>query len=143
MRNTHSRQLPRKRHLLWQGCMTKAKILIVDDDAKISSLIGLILRRNGYEVREENRSFAALATAREFRPDLALLDVDMPGKDGGTVAAEIEADPDLANTRVVFVTSLVAKNEAGIRGGRPFVSKPVDLAVLLATVKEMLPLMAA
>jgi two-component system OmpR family response regulator len=123
--------------------MSKSKILIVDDDAKISSLMGLILKRNGYEVREENRSFAALKTAREFRPDLALLDVDMPGKDGGMVAAELAADRDLAKTPVVFVTSLVGKNEAGMHGGARFISKPVDVAILLATVKEMLPAIAA
>ena len=123
--------------------MSKSKILIVDDDAKISSLLGLILRRNGYDVREENRSFAALATAREFRPHLALLDVDMPGKDGGTVAAELAADPNLAGVAVIFVTSLVRQNEAGMHGRERYLSKPVDLATLLAAVKEMLPRMAA
>ena len=123
--------------------MSKAKILIVDDDAKISSLVGLILRRNGYDVREENRSFAALATAREFRPDLALLDVDMPGKDGGTVAAELAADRDLAHMPVIFVTSLVRPDETGMHGSARFISKPVDMAILLATVKEVLPRIAA
>lgn len=122
--------------------MNKTKILIVDDDAKISSLMGLILRRNGYEVREENRSFAALATAREFRPQLALLDVDMPGKDGGTVAAELAADRDFAHMPVIFVTSLVEQHEAGMRGGARFISKPVDTKILLATVSQMLPRMA-
>ena len=123
--------------------MSKARILIVDDDAKISSLVALILRRNGYEVLEENRSFAALATAREFRPDLALLDVDMPGKDGGAVAAELKADRSFAHMPVIFVTSLVTPNEAGIHGAARFVSKPVDTAVLLATVNQVLPRMAA
>ncbi len=123
--------------------MKNIKILIVDDDPKISSFIALILRRNGYEVREENRSFAALRTAREFRPDLALLDVDMPGKDGGAVAAELAADRDLAGTPVIFVTSLVGASEAGVRGGSRFISKPVDLAALLSTVRQVLPRMAA
>ena len=68
--------------------MSKTKILIVDDDARLSTLMRTILERGGYEAREENRSFAALATARGFRPDLVLLDVDMPGKDGGTRSEE-------------------------------------------------------
>ncbi len=123
--------------------MNKSRILIVDDDPRISSFIALILRRHGYEVREENRSFAALATAREFHPNLALLDVDMPGKDGGMVAAELAADRELARTPVIFVTSLVGESEAGIRGGSRFISKPVDLAILLSAVKEALPQMAA
>lgn len=123
--------------------MCKGKILIVDDDAKISSLVGLILRRNGYDVREENRPFSALATAREFRPDLALLDVDMPGKDGGMVAAELAADRGFARLPVIFVTSLVGPNEAGMHGGKRFISKPVEPAILLATVKEVLSRIAA
>ena len=123
--------------------MNKVRILIVDDDAKISSLLGLMLRRNGYDVCEENRSFAALATAREFRPDLALLDVDMPGKDGGTVAAEFAADRDFAHMPVIFVTSMVTQTEAGLHGGKRYVSKPVDMAALLAAVKDALPRIAA
>lgn len=123
--------------------MSKERILIVDDDAKISSLVALILRRSGYEVREENRPFAALKTAREFRPQLALLDVDMPGQDGGSVAAELGADREFARMPVIFVTSLVGEHEAGMKGGARFISKPVDVAVLLSTVREMMPRLAA
>lgn len=123
--------------------MHKTKILIVDDNQSISSLLKTLLVRNGYEVRTENRSFAALATAREFRPALALLDVDMPGKDGGAVAAELKADRDFAEMPVIFVTSLIGASEAGMRGGARFISKPVELSILLATLKEMLPQMAA
>jgi len=123
--------------------MQKPKILIVDDDAGISALMGVILSREGFEVRQENRSFAALATAREFRPDLALLDVDMPGKDGGVVAAELEADPTLKKTPVIFVTSLVSRSEAGKRGSRRFIAKPVIPSELVAAVQEALHCKAA
>lgn len=126
-----------------KGIMTKARILIVDDNQSISSLLKVLLVRNGYEVRTEHRSYAALATAREFRPDAALLDVDMPGKDGGLVAAEFGADRDLAHMPIIFVTSLVGKHETGTRGGRRFISKPVDTAILLAAMKDILPRMAA
>lgn len=123
--------------------MNKARILIVDDDAGISTLLHAILLRGGHVVREENRSFAALATAREFRPHVVLLDVDMPGKDGGTVAAEIADDPLLTGTPIIFVTSLVAQNESGKRGKEVFLSKPVEPAALLAAVQQALPRMAA
>jgi CheY-like chemotaxis protein len=123
--------------------MSKAKILIVDDDARLSNLMRAILVRGGYETREENRSFAALTAAREFRPDLILLDVDMPGKDGGTVAAELRMDAALARTPIIFVTSLIAKTEAGMRGGERFLAKPVAPADLLGAVNEMLPKLAA
>lgn len=123
--------------------MSKAKILIIDDDAKISALMRAFLERGGYEVREENRSFAGLATARQFLPHLVLLDVDMPGKDGGTVAAEISADPALRHTPIIFVTSLVSKHESGMRGKERFLGKPVAPADLLAAVRDVLPSLAA
>lgn len=120
--------------------MSKSKILIVDDDASISRLIALVLRRmGGYEVREENRSFAALSTAHEFLPDLILLDVDMPGKDGGAVSAELKSDPVFSKTPVIFVTSLISKNEAAARTGAPYLSKPVEPNLLLETVRKYCP----
>ena len=120
--------------------MSKSKILIVDDDPNLSKLIGMVLSRmGGYEVLEENRSFAALATAREFRPDVILLDVDMPGKDGGVVSAELADDPILANVPVVFVTSLISKAEAGVRNGARFLAKPVEPKLLLETVRSLIP----
>lgn len=123
--------------------MTKQRILIVDDDARIAALLQTFLEKLGhYEVRTENRSFAAVATARAFEPDLVLLDVDMPGKDGGDVAAELAATAEFATTPVLFVTSLVSGKEAGsqcvTRGGRRYLAKPVDPQVLLAAVRSLL-----
>jgi len=124
--------------------MSKPKILVVDDDAKITSLLRFILERvGGFEVREENRSFAALATAREFRPQFVLMDVDMPGKDGGDVAAEFRADPDFARTPLVFLTSLVASTELTTLGDDKFLAKPVDPQLLIRTINSMLPAIAA
>jgi len=121
--------------------MRKAKILIVDDDSKISGLMRLLLEKaGGYEVQEENRPYAAMTTAKAFRPDLFILDVNMPGKDGGEVAREFEADSVFSATPVVFVTSLVPRREAGaeqlVRGGKLFLSKPVDPHALLRAVRE-------
>jgi CheY-like chemotaxis protein len=118
--------------------MIAPRILIVDDESRISSLMSIVLRRVGYEVREENRSFAALATAREFRPHLVLLDVDMPGKDGGMVAAELTADPIVGNTPYIFVTSLVKRNELGGSGKARYLSKPVEPVTLVAAVEQLL-----
>ena len=123
--------------------MSKSKILIVDDDTRLSTLMRAILVRGGYETREENRSFAALSAAREFCPDLILLDVDMPGKDGGTVAAELRMDATLARTPIIFVTSLISKSETGMRGGERFLAKPLAPADLLGAVEQMLPRLAA
>jgi CheY-like chemotaxis protein len=125
--------------MLVQGFM-KQRILIVDDDARLSGLVRVLLERlGGYSVQEENRSFAALAVAREFRPHLIILDVNMPGKDGGDVAAELMADPETAHIPVIFCTSLVSQREANSRSGIAFVSKPVVPAELIKTVRRLLP----
>ena len=119
--------------------MTKPKILIVDDDVKLLSLTRVILDKMGsFDTCIEHRSFAALATAQTFCPDLILLDVDMPGKDGGDVAAELGRDPALRSVPVIFLTSLVSANEAGPRNGVQYLSKPVNPQMLLQTVREAL-----
>jgi len=123
--------------------MKKPRILVVDDDPKVSHLLAVILRRcGGYEVIEENRAFKALTVAADLRPDLILLDVDMPGKTGGEVAAEVSEHPGLARVPVLFVTSLVAPREAGggcvKRGEHYFLSKPVVPNLLVQTVQEIL-----
>jgi DNA-binding response OmpR family regulator len=120
--------------------MSKSKILVVDDDPKLSRLIATILSRaGGYDVCEENRPFAVLETARRYRPDVILLDVDMPGKDGGAVARELSEDSTLAGIPVVFVTSLISASEAGTHRGARYVAKPIDPQLLLNTVRGLCP----
>ena len=119
--------------------MNKPKILIVDDDVKLLSLTKVILEKMGsFEIHTEHRSFAALQRAQAFVPDLVILDVDMPGKDGGDVAAELSMDPVLRRVPVIFLTSLVTKDEAGTRKDARFLGKPVSPQLLLQTVREAL-----
>jgi CheY-like chemotaxis protein len=128
--------------------MNKARVLVVDDEPALSALVRMSLDQTGlYEVMVENLSFQALATAQRFKPDLILLDVNMPGKDGGDVAAEIRADRDLAGTPILFFTSLVspeeAENQEPSAKGELFLSKKADPAVLVRTVKSVLSQAAA
>lgn len=119
--------------------MTKQKILVVDDDRKISGLVRFFLeRRGGYEVLEQNHSYAAVSTAKRFRPDLIVLDVDMPGKDGGAVAAELREDSLFARTPIVFLTSLISPEEAGELHGKRYLAKSTEPQVLLETVRRLL-----
>lgn len=123
--------------------MTKSRILVVDDEPNLSGLVRLFLEKTQrFEVRVENRSALALSAAREFRADLILLDVDMPGKDGGDVAREIQAEPALRGVPIVFLTSLVSAAESGggetIRGGMRFLAKPVNLRLLIETLDRAL-----
>jgi CheY-like chemotaxis protein len=119
--------------------MGSPKILAVDDDANITALIHAILAPEGCDVCEENRPFAAIKTAREFRPDLVLLDLDMPGKDGATIASEMRDDPLLRNTPVVFISSMITKSDELAHPDQHRLSKPVDPAILRQTVRELCP----
>jgi len=99
--------------------MSKKRILVVDDEPSITRLLKLNLEQTGnYEVREENLGAQALDAAREFKPDLVLLDVMMPDMDGGDVAAGLKQDPALRKTPVVFLTAAVKKEELGAPEGK-------------------------
>lgn len=123
--------------------MKKIRILVIDDEASVTRSIRLNLETLGtYEVRAENHARAALQTAREFRPDLILLDVMMPEMDGGTVAAQLQEDPLLKDTPIVCLTALVSKEETHGReahiGGQNYLAKPVDLAELTRVIEAHL-----
>jgi DNA-binding response OmpR family regulator len=120
--------------------MTKRRVLLVDDEVGITRSLSLYLTENSdFEVRVENLGRRALATAREFRPDLIVLDLLMPDADGGSIAAEVQADPVLKATPIVFLTALVSQHET--RGaamqiaGHPFLAKPVDPDAVLEFIE--------
>jgi two-component system, OmpR family, response regulator len=121
----------------------KKRILVVDDEASITRLLKLNLEQTGnYAVATENTSWAALATAEAFKPDLILLDVMMPGLDGGHVANQFEASPRLKGVPIVFLTAAVTREEIrahrGLVGGQPFLAKPVNLQEVLACLEQHL-----
>jgi CheY-like chemotaxis protein len=121
----------------------KKRILAVDDQASNTRLLKLYLERtNDYVVREENDAKAALSAAEEFQPHLILLDVMMPGMDGGELAACFRASPKLKAVPIVFLTAAITKREVeaggGQVGGHPFLAKPVVLSELVACLKHHL-----
>ena len=121
----------------------KQHIMIVDDEPSVTRLVRLTLEHTGeYEVREENHPDHALAAAREFRPDLILLDVLMPGLDGGQLASQFKASPHFAKVPIVFLTAAVTHAEVtshgGLVGGERFLAKPVDIPELVECLHEIL-----
>ena len=121
----------------------KRRILIVDDDRDSTHLIKILLEKiSHYLVLEENDAAKAHESARDFRPDLILLDIMMPQIDGGDIAAQIDADPGLQRTPIIFLTALVTKAEAnaGLHiQGHPVLAKPIDIPELINRVEENLP----
>src|SRR5207249_1107113 len=77
----------------------KRRILIVDDDRESTRLVKVLLEKaGGYLVLEENDAAKAHQSAQNFRPDVILLDIMMPMKDGGEVGAQINAEPEVQST---------------------------------------------
>jgi DNA-binding response OmpR family regulator len=121
--------------------MNKKKILVVDDEGGITRMLKRNLEAtNRFVVRTENTSSAALAAAREFEPDFILLDVMMPGMDGGDVAAQIKAEEKLKNVPVVFLSAIVTKEETkptgSMIGGTFILAKPVKLEDLITCIEN-------
>ena len=117
----------------------KPKVLLIDDEEGFTRLTKLTLDR--YDIRVENDSTRALATARQFEPDLILLDVMMPHMDGGDVAAQIRGDAALRDVPVVFLTALVTRKEnvrQPVMGGYPFIAKPVTPERLAENIERFL-----
>lgn len=113
------------------------RILVVDDEISFTRLVKLNLEGTGrYSVRVENDPRLALPAALDFHADLVLLDVMMPGLDGGDVASRFASDPKLRHTPIIFLTATVKHAEVdaheGCIGGLQFLSKPVALQELLA-----------
>src|SRR6266487_412747 len=129
------------------GVDRKRRILIVDNDRDTTHLVKILLEKTGrYSVLEENDAAKAHQSAQNFRPDLILLDVVMPEKDGGEVAAQIQADPELRRTPVIFLTALITKAETktGLRiQGHPFLAKPINIPELINGIEENLAAHAA
>jgi CheY-like chemotaxis protein len=120
----------------------KRRILVVDDDPNNTHLVKILLERSGpYLVLEENHDADARQTARSFKPDLILLDIAMQRLDGGEVAEQIQADCELHNTPIIFLTGLVTKGEAksGLQiDGHPVLAKPINIPELIETIETHL-----
>lgn len=119
----------------------KTTIQIIDDNVALTTLLAKTLAKFGYEPVVENNPLLAINTARHYLPDLILLDVMMPERDGGRVLADLRADLSLRYIPVVLLTGIAREVQAladtgGIRS--IILSKPVQLKELLQTIEEQL-----
>jgi len=118
------------------------RVLIIDDNVYMTSYICRILTSNGFHVMAENNSVLASTTAEYFNPNLILLDVNMPGKDGGDVAQELKDNPKTADVPVIYFTAMVGEDEMvaeyGKAGTEYYVPKTIEPALLVSIVKRFL-----
>ncbi len=124
----------------------KAKILLVDDDLDFVQATRMVLESKPYEVIVAHEGDEGLQKAREAKPDLILLDIIMPVKDGFTAAEQLKKDPELSGIPVIILTSFVSRQaETSIPLSRGFtleaedyIDKPVSPGELLRRVEQRL-----
>ena len=116
-------------------------MLVIDDERSIRLLCSVNLGASGVDVLEAANGDAGLELARTEQPDLVLLDVMMPGRDGWDVARALAADPRTQEIPVVFLTARAdpADREMGERlGGVGYIVKPFDPVRIADVVEDVL-----
>lgn len=117
------------------------KILVADDELDIVKVISSLLRRNGFEVVVAYDGGEALEMAERHRPDLVLLDIQMPASIGLSVLSNLKSSPGTANIPVLIISgfdSTESRSEASKAGATGFISKPFSLKKLLSKIQDNL-----
>jgi two-component system, OmpR family, response regulator MtrA len=115
--------------------VTKGRVLVVDDDASLAEMLTIVLRQEGFDARSVTRGDQAMEHFREYRPDVVLLDLMLPGKDGIDVCKEIRAESG------VPIVMLTAKGDTvdvvvGLESGADdYVVKPFKPKELIARIR--------
>ena len=120
----------------------KSKILHVEDDPSLRNLVAIALERlGGYTVCSAADGFEAIARARAFGPDLLLLDLDLPGRDGIATLGALRKEPGLGDAPVVFLTA-AGNGQMRTRllalGVREVLSKPFRPRELIGVIARVL-----
>lgn len=115
-----------------------AKILIIEDDPAIRSGLQILLSGNGYEVTAITDFTDVIRQVKDFRPHLALLDINLPGQDGFSLCSQIRA---FSGMPIIFVTGRSTDMDelnSIMLGGDAFITKPYNTAILLAKISSLL-----
>ena len=126
-----------------------ATILIIEDNAANMKLATLLLRNAGHRPVCAGDAETGMALARSERPDLILMDIQMPGMDGLAATALLKQDPDTSSIPIIALTAMAMKSDeerSHVAGCDGYIAKPLRYAELYATIDALLgaaPLSAA
>ena len=118
------------------------RILVVEDQEDNRQIVRDLLTANDYEMTEAENGQEALAAVAKDRPDLILMDIQLPVMDGYEATRRIKADPSLSSIPVIAVTSYTLSGDeekARAAGCNDFVPKPYSPRQLLAKIRQYLP----
>jgi two-component system, OmpR family, KDP operon response regulator KdpE len=118
--------------------MSLGRILVVDDEPQIRRIMRTTLTSAGYEVDDAKTGEEALEKVRYYRPDLILLDINMPGMGGIAACKELRMDPNVAIVMLTVHNTEAAKVEALDAGADDFITKPFSTPELLARIRAIL-----
>ena len=118
-------------------------ILIVDDEKQITVVLNKFLLKEGFDVLTATDGKKALQIAKKFLPDLIVLDIMMPGMDGGDVMATIMEDDELKNIPIILLTALISDDETSTfneknSNDRIIISKSLDINEQVRIIKKVL-----
>lgn len=122
--------------------MSAGQVLVVDDNPINVELVRFILESAGFNIDVVCEASLALDQIRARRPDLVLMDIQLPGIDGLELTRQLKADPDIRNIVVVAFTAYAMKgDEAKMRaaGCDGYVSKPIEVATFADRIRSYLP----
>ena len=126
--------------------MGKKRILVVDDDRDARDMVRYILEAEGFEIIEATDGQMAVESAQSSRPDLIVMDMMMPKKDGFVATMDIRRDASLGDVPIVVLTGIddhvrgeaAAKNVRSGLAADAFLQKPIEPEELLKAVRELL-----
>jgi CheY-like chemotaxis protein len=121
--------------------MNEKKILLVEDNEVNRRLAGFLLRSHGYQVREATTALAAFEMLETDRPDLIVMDIQLPGMDGLEATRKLKEEPATADIPVIAVTSYAMKGDrekALAAGCAGYVTKPIDKKIFIEEVAARL-----
>ena len=119
----------------------KQRILVVDDDHEVVRLMRAYLERSGYEVLVAYEGETAVYILRQEKPDLLLLDLMLPGRDGMEITRIVRSDPNLAHIPIIMLTARVEDTDkiVGLEmGADDYVTKPYNPREVVARVRARL-----
>ena len=117
------------------------KILIVDDDVQVTTLLDRLLSLEGFEAAVVNDSAQAMEVARSIKPDFFILDLMMPQPNGFELCRFLRADPDFAETPILIITASDdgdSKAIAYVAGANDYITKPFDHDDLPIRIRALL-----